>query len=285
MRKIDAQILTYEAAKSGKAVREVNEHPWLIRFTHWLNTISLFILIGSGLRIFIAFPSFGSKIPREDFFLTIPNSLTIGGWLGGALQWHFTFMWIYMITGLVYVIYQFTSGHWKRVLFTHKDVSGVLPMAKHYFLFRSKPEITEQYNPLQKLAYTSVIILGLLSVVTGLAIYKPVQFSFLTELMGGFGFARILHFVVMCAFILFVVGHVIMVVLHGWNNFVSMLTGWKREPEYLPVIPMVPAASSVPAREPEGGTEEVSETKAETEAVADKVEKNSETPEKDKANE
>ncbi|MGH7889568.1 MAG: cytochrome b/b6 domain-containing protein, partial [Thermodesulfobacteriota bacterium] len=157
----------------------------------------------------------------------------IGGWLGGALQWHLTFVWIYTVTGVVYLVYQLASGHYKRVLFTHRDIPGVWPMARHYFLFRAKPDLTEQYNPLQKQAYTSVMLLGVLSVLTGLVLYNPVQFSLLTKIMGGYSLARLWHFIIMCAFILFIIGHVVMVVLHGWNNFVSMLTGWKRNPEYI----------------------------------------------------
>ncbi|MGH7885133.1 MAG: cytochrome b/b6 domain-containing protein [Thermodesulfobacteriota bacterium] len=233
MKKSEAEVIEYKSGKSSKLVKQVNEHPWLIRFTHWLNMISLFILIGSGLRIFLAFPSFGSKVPQENFFFVIPKSYTIGGWLGGAIQWHFTFIWVYMLTGVVYLTYQFISGHYKTFLFTHKDISGVLPMAKHYFLFRSKPELKEQYNPLQKLAYTSVIILAVLSMITGFAVYKPVQIPYLTNLIGGYQYARYWHQLVMWAFIVFIIGHLIMVILHGWNNFVAMLTGWKKNPEYI----------------------------------------------------
>ncbi|HTC77056.1 MAG TPA: cytochrome b/b6 domain-containing protein, partial [Terriglobales bacterium] len=122
------------------------EHPWIIRLTHWLNAISLFVLIGSGLRIFRAYPSFGPKIPQKNL-IEIPAKLTIGGWLGGALQWHFTFMWIFVGSGLLYLAYQLFTGHYKQVLFTHRDVRGVWPMARHYFFFGPKPPITEPYNP------------------------------------------------------------------------------------------------------------------------------------------
>ncbi len=84
------------------------------------------------------------------------------------------------------------------------------------------------------MAYTSAIVLGLLSILTGIVLYNPVQFSFLAALMGGFHWARLWHFCVLCALLGFVFGHLIMVILHGWNNFTSMLTGWKRNPEYLP---------------------------------------------------
>jgi thiosulfate reductase cytochrome b subunit len=114
-----------------------------------------------------------------------------------------------------------------------RDIRGVWPMARHYFLFGTKPELSEPYNPLQKLAYTSAIVLGILSVLTGLVLMSPVQFSFLGILMGGFHLARVWHFAIMIAFLLFLGGHLVMVILHGWNNFVSMLTGWKKDPEYL----------------------------------------------------
>ena len=109
-------LKTNKVDVNGEIVPVAYEHPWVVRICHWLNTISLFVLIGSGLRIFIAFPSFGPKIPQQNF-LTVPKSFTIGGWLGGALQWHFTFMWIFVGTGLLYLLYQFLSGNFREVLF------------------------------------------------------------------------------------------------------------------------------------------------------------------------
>ena len=212
-------------------VRAAYEHPLAIRITHWVNAISLFVMVASGLRIFRAFPSFGAKIP-ENILLDIPKSLTLGGWLGGALQWHFTFMWIFAVSGVVYVAYQVVSGHYRTMLFTHRDVAGVWPMARHYFFFGPKPAATGQYNPLQKLAYTSTIAFGVLSLLTGIVLFKPAQFSWLAFLFGGFHLTRLWHFAAMCGFLAFIPGHLIMVVLHGWANFYSMLSGWKREPEY-----------------------------------------------------
>jgi Ni/Fe-hydrogenase b-type cytochrome subunit len=207
------------------------EHPTAIRITHWVNAISLFVLVTSGLRIFRAFPSFGPKIP-EKILLDVPKSLTLGGWLGGALQWHFTFMWLFASSGIFYVVYQIASGHYRTLLFTRRDVSGVWPMARHYFFFGPKPQQTGQYNALQKLAYTSAVGLGALSLLTGIVLYKPAQFSWLAFLFGGFHLTRIWHFAAMCGFLAFIPGHLIMVALHGWSNFYSMLSGWKREPEY-----------------------------------------------------
>ena len=227
-----AEVVEVESVTRGKSIAAAYEHPWPVRFSHWLNAIALFVMVGSGFQIFRAFPSFGAKIPEKDL-LNWPKAFAIGGWLGGALQWHLTFMWIYIATGLFYLGYQTLRGHYRQVLFVSSDVKGVWPMARHYFFFGPKPAEAQTYNPLQKMAYTCAIGLGVLSVLTGLAIWKPVQFSWLAWLMGGFHWARLWHFLVMWALVFFVIGHLIMVLLHGWNNFMSMLTGWKNDPEYL----------------------------------------------------
>ena len=219
------------AGKPSDEVRAALEHPWVVRFCHWLNAVSIFVLVTSGLRIFRAFPSFGPKVPQNNL-VDIPKALTLGGWLGGALQWHFTFMWIFAGTGVLYVAYEFGSGHYKTVLFMPRDIRGVWPMVRHYFLFGPQPPVTEQYNPLQKLAYTSTVLFGVASLLTGIVMYKPIQFSWLAWMMGGFHLARVWHFAAMCGFLAFIPGHLIMVILHGWNNLASMLTGWKRNPEY-----------------------------------------------------
>jgi thiosulfate reductase cytochrome b subunit len=228
---MSTQATIVEDSKTGKTSQAVYEHPYIVRLCHWVNTVALFVMIGSGLQIFRAFPSFGAKIP-EKVLINWPKSFAIGGWLGGALQWHLTFMWIYLATGILYVGYQMFSGNYKQVLFTHRDLPGVWPMVRHYFFFGPKPPQSEAYNALQKQAYTSAIGLGVLSFLTGLVIWKPIQFSWLAAFMGGFHWARLWHFLVMGAILAFVFGHLIMVTLHGWNNFMSMLTGWKKEPDH-----------------------------------------------------
>jgi Ni/Fe-hydrogenase b-type cytochrome subunit len=206
------------------------EHPSVVRLCHWAQAIALAVLIPSGLEIFNAFPSFGDKIPERDLFES-PAFMRLGGWLGGALQWHFTFAWLLIVSLIVYVLYQAISGNRRQVLFARRDVSGVWPMARHYFLFGPKPEVREVYNPLQKLAYTSAIAFTILSVVTGLALYKPVQLSWLVTGLGGIRFVRIWHFTAMCGLLAFIPGHLVMVAIHGWSNFAAMWTGWKRVSE------------------------------------------------------
>ncbi len=222
-----------DSSSTPVATRAIYEHPWAVRFSHWANAVTVTVLAMSGLQIFSAFPSFGPKIPQVNLIDAVPEALALGGWLAGALQWHFTFMWIFAGTGVLYLTTQVTSGHYRTVLFTPRDVPGVWPMARHYFLFGPKPPATGQYNPLQKLAYTSTLVFGALSLLTGLVMYKPVQFSMLGLLFGGYHGARIVHFAAMCGLLAFIPGHLVMVALHGWDNFMSMVTGWKRRPDYI----------------------------------------------------
>jgi thiosulfate reductase cytochrome b subunit len=225
-------IETIEAGDNDSPQTLAHEHPWLVRFAHWLNAVTLLVMTASGMQIFEAFPSFGAKIPQVDF-IHFPESMRLGGWLGGALQWHFTFAWIFTTTGVVYTTYLFVSGRWRQVIFRPRDIRGVWPMVRHYFIFKPKPKQTEPYNPLQKLAYTSTIFFGVIAVITGLMLYQPAQLAWAVKFAGGFGMVRIYHFAAMIGFLSFIPGHLIMVALHGWNNFYSMLTGWKRNPEYL----------------------------------------------------
>ncbi len=204
------------------------EHPYIVRLCHWLTAISLAAMIGSGFEIFRAFPSFSSKIPERDL-VELPSWMSFGGWLGGALQLHFTFMWLFAATGVLYILFQIVSRNYRQVLFARSDARGVWPMFRHYFLFKPKPRVVESYNPLQKLAYTSVILLGSVSVITGVALYKPVQLGWLVGILGGFRWVRLEHFIAMLGFLSFIPGHLLMVAIHGWSNFASMFSGWKSE--------------------------------------------------------
>jgi Ni/Fe-hydrogenase b-type cytochrome subunit len=202
------------------------EHPAVVRLCHWAFALALAVLIASGLEVFAAFPTFGEKIPQVDLFVP-PSAARLGGWLGGALQWHFTFAWLLAVAMLVYVAYQIVSRNGTQVLFATRDARGVWPMMRHYFLFGPKPVVTETYNPLQKLAYTLALLLIVISLVTGFALYKPVQLSWLVYGLGGFRVTRIWHFAAMCGLLAFIPGHLVMVAVHGWRNFAGMWTGGK----------------------------------------------------------
>ena len=230
--KAGLEIQTIDLEHNGTRQTFAQEHPWLVRFTHWLNAVTLLVLTASGMQIFQAFPSFGDKIPQTDF-VHFPEAIRLGGWLGGALQWHLTFAWLFAITGVSYVTFLLISGQWRKVILLPSEMRGIWPMVRHYFFFQAKPEQRAPYNPLQKLAYTSTILFGVAAVVTGILLFKPTQFAWLVKMLGWFGMIRVYHFAAMLGFLAFIPGHLVMVALHGWNNFQAMLTGWKRAPDYL----------------------------------------------------
>ncbi len=192
-------------------------HPLLIRISHWLNFAALSIMVTSGLRIYNASPLFGFKFPPI---------LTLGGWLEGARQWHFFAMWFFAFNGLVWVVYNFSTRHGRETtIFRPGDFGGVIPMIKYYLRIRKEHPPQRKYNSLQKLAYTSTIALGAAAVLSGLAIYWPVQLQALTGLMGGYEGARLLHFFAMNSLVFFFLGHLVMVAIAGWKNFLSIFTG------------------------------------------------------------
>lgn len=196
------------------------QHPAIVRITHWVNFIALAVMISSGLRIYNASPLF-------DF--AIPPWLTLGGWLAGARQWHFFGMWLFFVNGLVWILYNLVSRHGRRTtLFRAGDAGGVVPMIGYYLRIVKGPPPSGKYNPLQKLAYTSVIVVAAGVVASGAAIYWPVQLQSVTAIFGNYDTARTWHFVCMAVLVLFFAGHLVMVALSGWSNFVSMITGWKR---------------------------------------------------------
>ena len=162
------EITRTQGDETEIVARAAYEHPLIVRLCHWVNAIALFVMVGSGLQIFRAFPSFGAKIPQKDL-LNWPKAFAIGGWLGGALQWHLTFMWIYLATGLIYLGYQIFSGNYRQVLFTHRDIPGVWPMVRHYFFFGPKPERAKPTTRFRSMRTRRRSCLGVLSVLTGFA--------------------------------------------------------------------------------------------------------------------
>ena len=189
-------------------------HPIWLRVTHWLNALAVIIMILSGWRIYNASPIFPFRIPSE---------WTLGGWLGGALQWHFAAMWLLFFNGLVYLLLNTGSGRlWKKFL-PLRPTEVVQDFVK---ALRGKlqHDALDHYNAVQKLAYVSVILDLILLVVSGLAIWKSVQFPLLRELMGGFDSARVVHFCAMSFLVAFIVVHIIMVALVP-RTLLAMLRG------------------------------------------------------------
>jgi thiosulfate reductase cytochrome b subunit len=200
--------------------RKEFHHPLIVRLTHWVNVIAFAIMVSSGLRIYNASPVFEFRIPEV---------LTLGGWLAGARQWHFFAMWLFALNGVVWVAYNVLSRHGRTTtLFRPGDARGIVPMTLYYLRVRKAHPRQGKYNALQKLAYSAVPAAALVALLSGVAIYWPVQLSGLTALFGGYDAARVWHFAAMAALLAFVAGHLVMVLFAGWWNFWSMVTGWKR---------------------------------------------------------
>jgi thiosulfate reductase cytochrome b subunit len=193
----------------------VRVHPLVVRITHWINVLAVLLMVASGWRIYNASPLF------ESF--TFPDSLTLGGWLAGALQWHFAAMWLLALNGLVYVVYGIVSGHFRRKLLPIAPRAVVHDISKA-LRGRLAHEDLSVYNAAQRAAYAVLILALVLLVVSGLAIWKPVQLQELAALMGGYEGARLLHFFAMSLVVFIVVVHVVMVALVP-RTFPAMITG------------------------------------------------------------
>ena len=213
--------------------------PWLIRVTHWANVVLFTILAGSGLRILVAYPFLGPRGAAYAWYplqgVAPPSVFTVGGWLAGARHWHFAFAWLFAANALAYVIYLFASGEWRRRLFfPRRDARNALETMLHDLrLRRAAPVPVGLYNGAQRFVYTGVLLVAPLLVLSGLAIYKPVQWPRLTELLGGYDAARAIHLLVLAALAFFSVIHVLQVLLHP-RTLVDMTTGGRDRPEPAP---------------------------------------------------
>jgi thiosulfate reductase cytochrome b subunit len=189
-------------------------HPLVVRITHWINALAVLMMITSGWQIYNASPLFP---------FTFPAGITLGGWLAGALQWHFAAMWLFVLNGVVYLAYGLVSGHFRR-----KFLPISLPAVFHDILNAFKGKLAHDdltvYNAAQRAAYVALILALIVLVASGLAIWKPVQLYALASLMGDYEGARLLHFFAMSAVGLIVVVHIAMVILVP-RTFPSMLTG------------------------------------------------------------
>lgn len=211
----------------------VRRHHWIVRLTHWASGIIIFAMIASGLQIYVAYSRFGLRgdsLPAPNPFegYQFPEWARLGGWLAGALNFHFFLMWPLLITGLVYVLYLLFSGEWRYLLFRPRDVRPAIEMQKYYLKLRKEHPAQGKHNALQKAAYSGIVLLGLLSLLSGWAVYKPVQLSWLTALFGGYEWARYWHFVAVFLFTGFTLVHVALVFLVDPASLRAMITGWYR---------------------------------------------------------
>jgi len=178
-------------------------HPAWVRVGHWLNALAVLVMIGSGWQIYDAAPLFPFEFSKH---------IALGQWLGGALLWHFAAMWLLVVNGIVYVTLGLASGRFRRKLLPI-HASEVLGDAKAALTLQLSHDDLAHYNAVQKLLYTGVILTGIVIVLSGLSIWKPVQFQELTALFGGYNFARYVHFVCMAAIVGFLAVHVLLALM------------------------------------------------------------------------
>jgi thiosulfate reductase cytochrome b subunit len=202
------------AAVSGRRMRV---HAWPLRLMHWVNVYVMVCMFMSGWGIYNASPIFGFEFPAWA---------TLGGWLGGSTSWHFAVMWLLLANALAYLIWGLSSGHLRRDLLTvsARAVGRDLAAALRFALAHE----AGRYNAVQKAMYLGVLLLGALIVLSGLAIWKPVQLHELTDLFGGFAAARVVHFVAMSGIGLFLVVHLVLVLIVP-STLPPMITGWARK--------------------------------------------------------
>jgi thiosulfate reductase cytochrome b subunit len=178
-------------------------HPAWVRITHWINFIAVAVMIGSGLEIYNASPL---------FTFAFPPAITLGGWLAGALLWHFAAMWVLAVNGSVYLVLGIATGRFRRKLVPVRPAE-VLSDLKSALTGRLSHDDLSVYNAVQRLLYLGVILAGIVIVLSGISIWKPVQLQELTALFGGYDTARYVHFAAMAAIVGFLLIHVIMAVL------------------------------------------------------------------------
>src|SRR6185295_3126553 len=189
-------------------------HPAWVRVTHWINAVAMLVMIGSGWEIYNASPLFG---------FTFPGSITLGGWLAGAMLWHFAAMWVLAVNGLIYIALGFLTGRFRRKLLPIRP-GDVIADAKAALTFNLSHDDISVYNAVQRLLYVGVILAGVVVVLSGLSIWKPVQLQELTALFGGYDAARYVHFFAMAAIVGFLFVHVLLALIVP-KSLKAMVTG------------------------------------------------------------
>src|SRR5437763_1785233 len=208
---MSAVTVSDEHAASTKA--KVIQPAW-VRILHWTNAFAMVLMIMSGWQIYNASPLFA---------FTFAKTITLGGWLGGALLWHFAAMWILMVNGLIYLALGFATGRFRKQLLPITP-GGVISDTKAALTGKLSHDDLTKYNYVQKLLYAGIIIVGVLIVLSGLSIWKPVQLQWLTALFGGYEVARYVHFFCMAAIVAFLVVHVVLALLVP-KSLRAMITG------------------------------------------------------------
>lgn len=206
-----------------KKVLIAEKHPRAIRWAHWLNFPLVGLMAWSGILIYWA---------NDKYYFPVPDAvalpLGLDHRLAEGMGWHFFLMWLFALNGAFYVAYLVLSGEWRELVPDRASFKEALLVVLHdLYLRKEQPPLRGKFNGAQRFAYTGAVLLGLASLATGLAIYKPVQAGWLTWLLGGYEAARREHFLVMLAFAGFFLLHVTQVVRAGWNNFRAMVAGFE----------------------------------------------------------
>lgn len=219
------------------------KHPLAIRWFHWINFPVLSIMIWSGLLIYWANDVYNIRIGNRILFHFFPDRF-YNGWqfkigkkefdpvhiayhLPQGMALHFFFMWVFAVNGLLYVLYTAFSGEWRYLLPNRDSMREAIQVVLFDLHLSKKHPPRRKFNGAQQFAYTGVVAMGLGSLVTGLGIYKAVQFAWISELCGGYMNARFIHFWLTIGYVMFFLVHVVQVMRAGWNNFRSMVTGYE----------------------------------------------------------
>ncbi len=208
-----------------------SKHPAAIRWLHWINFPLLSIMIWSGLLIYWANDVYRIGLGSFTLFHFFPdwfyNGLGLGHQLAEGMAWHFLFMWFFAINGILYVIYTLVSGEWRYLVPNRNSLREAIQVTLYDLHLSKVHPPPRKFNGAQQFAYTSIVVMGAGSLLTGLAIWKSVQFGWLTALLGGYEAARIEHFLLTIGYVLFFLVHVAQVIRAGWNNLRSMITGYE----------------------------------------------------------
>jgi len=211
----------------------VDKHPLAIRWFHWVNFPVLGVMIWSGLLIYWANDvykvGFGDKTLIKFFPRSFYQALHIPFRLAEGMAYHFVFMWLFFLNGFIYVLYTIFSGEWRYLLPNRRCWKEAWLVLLHDLHIRKTKPPQGKYNAAQRIAYTAIIVMGIGFVLTGLAIYKPVQLGWLLAIFGGYKMSRIIHFALTIGYVLFFVIHIVQVIIAGWNNFRAMVTGFEVE--------------------------------------------------------
>ena len=205
-------------------------HPRAIRWLHWINFPLLFVMIWSGLRIYWAEDVYAFGIGSWQWFAFFPEwvyeRLDLDRHLARGMAFHFAFGWLFVINGLIYAIYLVATREWRHILPDRHAAREAKDVVLHDLRLKKTPPPQGKYNAAQRISYTVVLVMALIIVVSGFAIYKPSQLYPLPLLFGGYQGARLIHFSMTIGLLLFFLIHVLQVARSGWNNFRSMVTGY-----------------------------------------------------------